>query len=92
MHLRASCAAALAALCAAVAAQFTFPTASTRLSANEPCTVQWKTDGLQGPLSINLVRGDAAGGEVLENIAGESSPYPSPAPCEARGRGARARC
>lgn len=58
------------------AGQFVFPTGSTRLNAREQCTIRWNTDGLQAPLSINLVPGgvDGANGgggnAVTEKIAG----------------------
>lgn len=59
------------------AGQFVFPTGSTRLNAREQCTIRWNTDGLQAPLSINLVpggvdgaNGGGGGNAVTEKIAG----------------------
>ncbi|OAR03070.1 hypothetical protein LLEC1_05275 [Akanthomyces lecanii] len=48
------------AFASATAAQFVFPDASASLQVNKAIQIQWNKDGLQAPLSINLVPADAA--------------------------------
>ncbi|KND90103.1 hypothetical protein TOPH_05197 [Tolypocladium ophioglossoides CBS 100239] len=63
MRLGTSCSALLAGL-TAVAAQFSFPVASTALKPGERCQIKWNTKGLRGPLSITLVPTDALGSSI----------------------------
>ncbi|POR31277.1 Uncharacterized protein TPAR_08483 [Tolypocladium paradoxum] len=64
MHLWTRCSALLAGL-TGVAAQFSFPVASTALKRGERCQIRWNTKGLQGPLSINLIPSDSLGSNIV---------------------------
>jgi hypothetical protein len=55
-------------------AEFRSPNRGENLSVNDAFTIQWDTDGLVEPLSINLVPAGPGDFVVAQQVARESSP------------------
>lgn len=60
-------------LATSATAQFSSPSKSSSLEVGKQIDIKWNTEGLQAPISINLVPGGVAGQTVIaQQVAGLS--------------------